>query len=142
MDDFIKFWDKLEQKEVIRKECENFFVDIEALKKEKNMDDVDDFDFLCHIAYDQKPMTRKERAAAVKKGNFFTQFGEKARKVLEALLDKYSDTGISELESTTVLKLPDFVKLGSQSTIMKFFGGKDKYNNAINQLKNEIYRMR
>jgi type I restriction enzyme R subunit len=142
MDDFIKFWDKLEQKEAIRKECENFFVDIEALKKEKNMDDVDDFDFLCHIAYDQKPMTRKERAAAVKKGNFFTQFGEKARKVLEALLDKYSDTGISELESTTVLKLPDFVKLGSQSTIMKFFGGKDKYNNAINQLKNEIYRMR
>lgn len=142
MDEFIKFWDELEKKEAIRKECENFYVDIEALKKEKNMDDVDDFDFLCHIAYDQKPMTRKERAAAVKKGNFFTQFGEKARKVLEALLDKYSDTGISELESTTVLKLPDFVKLGSQSTIMKFFGGKDKYNNAINQLKNEIYRMR
>lgn len=142
MDDFIKFWDKLEKKEAIRKECEKFFVDIEELKKDKHMDDVDDFDFLCHIAYDKKPMTRKERAATVKKGNFFTQFGEKARKVLEALLDKYSDTGISELESKTVLKLPDFAKLGSQSTIMEFFGGKDKYNNAINQLKNEIYRMR
>ena len=142
MDDFIKFWDKLEKKEAIRKECEKFFVDIEELKKDKHMDDVDDFDFLCHIAYDKKPMTRKERAASVKKGNFFTQFGEKARKVLEALLDKYSDTGISELENKTVLKLPDFARMGSQSTIMGFFGGKDKYNNAINQLKNEIYRMR
>ena len=142
MDEFIKFWDELEKKEAIRKECENFYVDIEALKKEKNMDDVDDFDFLCHIAYDQKPMTRKERAATVKKGNFFTQFGEKARKVLEALLDKYSDTGISELENKTVLKLPTFAKLGSPSAIMSIFGGKDKYNNAINQLKNEIYRMR
>jgi type I restriction enzyme R subunit len=87
-------------------------------------------------------MTRKERAATVKKGNFFTQFGEKARKVLEALLDKYSDTGISELENKTVLKLPTFAKLGSPSAIMSIFGGKDKYNNAINQLKNEIYRMR
>ena len=142
MDDFIKFWDQLEKKEAIRKECEKFYVDIEELKKEKKMEDVDDFDFLCHIAYDQKPMTRKERAATVKKGNFFTQFGEKARKVLEALLDKYSDTGISELENKTVLKLPTFAKLGSPSAIMSIFGGKDKYNNAINQLKNEIYRMR
>lgn len=142
MDDFIKFWDQLEKKEAIRKECKKFYVDIEALKKEKNMDDVDDFDFLCHIAYDQKPMTRKERAAAVKKGNFFTRFGEKARKVLEALLDKYSDTGISELESKTVLKLPTFARLGSPSAIISIFGGKDKYDNAINQLKNEIYRMR
>jgi type I restriction enzyme R subunit len=142
MDEFIKFWDELEKKEAIRKECENFYVDIEALKKEKNMDDVDDFDFLCHIAYDQKPMTRKERAAAVKKGNFFTRFGEKARKVLEALLDKYSDTGISELENKTVLKLPTFARLGSPSAIADMFGGKDKFNNAINQLKNEIYRVR
>ena len=142
MDDFIKFWDQLEKKEAIRKECEKFYVDIEALKKEKNMDDVDDFDFLCHIAYDQKPMTRKERAASVKKGNFFTRFGEKARQVLEALLDKYSDTGISELENKTVLKLPDFAKLGSPSAIISMFGGKDKYDNAINQLKSEIYRMR
>ncbi len=142
MDEFIKFWDELEKKEAIRKECENFYVDIEALKKEKNMDDVDDFDFLCHIAYDQKPMTRKERAASVKKGNFFTRFGEKARQVLEALLDKYSDTGISELESKTVLKLPTFARLGSPSAIISIFGGKDKYDNAINQLKNEIYRMR
>lgn len=142
MDDFIKFWDQLEKKEAIRKECEKFYVDIEELKKEKKMEDVDDFDFLCHIAYDQKPMTRKERAATVKKGNFFTQFGEKARKVLEALLDKYSDTGISELESKTVLKLPTFAKLGSPSAIISIFGGKDKYDNAINQLKNEIYRMR
>jgi len=142
MDDFIRFWDQLEKKEAIRKECEKFYVDIEELKKDKNMEDVDDFDFLCHIAYDKKPMTRKERATSVKKGDFFTKFGEKARKVLEALLDKYSDTGISELEDKMVLKLPDFKKLGSQATIMDFFGGKDKYDNAINQLKNEIYRMR
>ena len=142
MDEFIKFWDELEKKEAIRKECEKFYVDIEALKKEKNMDDVDDFDFLCHIAYDKKPMTRKERAASVKKGNFFTRFGEKARQVLEALLDKYSDTGISELESKTVLKLPTFARLGSPSAIADIFGGKDKFNNVINQLKNEIYRMR
>ena len=106
------------------------------------MEDVDDFDFLCHIAYDKKPMTRKERAASVKEGSFFTQFGEKARKVLEALLDKYSDTGISELENKMVLKLPDFAKLGSPSAIVGLFGGKDKYDNAINQLKSEIYRMR
>ena len=142
MDDFIRFWDQLEKKEAIRKECEKFYVDIEELKKDKNMEDVDDFDFLCHIAYDKKPMTRKERAASVKKGDFFTKFGEKARKVLEALLDKYSDTGISELEDKMVLKLPDFKKLGAPSAIMNLFGGKDKYDNAITQLKNEIYRMR
>ena len=142
MDDFIKYWDDLEKKEAIRKECEKFYVDIEALKKEKHMEDVDDFDFLCHIAYDKKPMTRKERAASVKEGDFFTKFGEKARKVLEALLDKYSDTGISELEDKKVLKLPDFEKLGAPSAIMKLFGGKENYDNAINKLKHEIYRMR
>lgn len=104
------------------------------------MSDVDDFDFICHIAYDQKPLTRKERAENVKKRNVFAKYGETARKVLEALLDKYADGGIVEIESVDVLKLDPFVKFGKPVKIAQFFGGKEQYLQAVKELEREIYK--
>ena len=104
------------------------------------MEDVDDFDFICHIAFHQKPLTRRERAENVKKRNVFAKYGEAARAVLEALLEKYADDGIYEIEDTDVLKLDPFIQFGKPSRIASFFGGKDGYIRAIRELQQEIYR--
>ena len=115
-------------------------LDLEVIKADEGMSDVDDFDFICHIAYDQKPLTRKERAENVKKRNVFAKYGETARKVLEALLDKYADGGVVEIESIDVLKLDPFVKFGKPIKIAQLFGGKDGYLQAVRELEREIYR--
>ena len=115
-------------------------IDLEAIKADEGTSDVDDFDFICHIAYDQKPLTRKERAENVKKRNVFAKYGETARKVLEALLDKYADGGVVEIESIDVLKLDPFVKFGKPIKIAQLFGGKDGYLQAVRELEREIYR--
>ena len=103
------------------------------------MEDVDDFDFICHIAYGKKPLTRRERAEGVKKRDIFNKYGAEARKVLEALLDKYANDGISQLESVIVLRLDPFRKMGSPASIAKLFGGNQQYYSAINELKTSIY---
>ena len=104
-----------------------------------DMDDVDDFDFICHIAYGKKTLTRYERAEQVKKRDIFSKYGEQARLVLEALLDKYTKEGVSELESLTVLENDPFRKLGSKANIVKFFGGKQGYLDAVKELEQNIY---
>ncbi|MDU5923310.1 MAG: type I restriction-modification enzyme R subunit C-terminal domain-containing protein, partial [Finegoldia magna] len=109
------------------------------LKQENNMENVDDFDFICHIAYDKKPLTRKERADNVKKHDFFSKYSGVAREVLEALLDKYMNQGIREITSIDVLKLDPIIRLGKPSKIIKEFGGRDLYNSAIIDLQNAIY---
>ena len=103
------------------------------------MEEVDDFDFICHIAYGKKPLTRRERAENVKKRDVFNKYGEQARKVLEALLDKYADGGISQLESRTVLRLDPFRQMGSPANIAKFFGGNQQYISAVKELEQLIY---
>ena len=104
------------------------------------MADVDDFDFICHVAYDQKPLTRKERANNVKKRDFLSKYSGVAREILEALLDRYMNTGIYEIEKTDILKLDPFSKYGKPSKIATYFGGKDAYFKALRELENELYK--
>ena len=103
------------------------------------MSDVDDFDFICHVAFDRKPLTRRERANNVKKRDFLSKYSGVAREVLEALLDKYMNTGIYEIEKTDVLKLDPFMKLGKPAKIASYFGGKDGYLRALRELEKAIY---
>ena len=100
-----------------------------------------DFDLICHIAYDQPPLTRKERANNVKKRNYFTKYGEQARTVLNALLDKYADKGISSIENPKVLNLKPFKDIGTPVEIINnVFGGKANYENALQELEQELFR--
>lgn len=138
---FIQKWSQAEKKAAISDEFKEFGIDLEALKAEENMEDVDDFDFISHVAYDQKPLTRKERAENVKKTDFLHKFSGVARQVIEALLDKYANDGISEIEKTEVLKLDPFRKMGTPPRIAKLFGGKDGYLNAVKELEKEIYKV-
>lgn len=140
LEDFIQKWTTEDKKETIKELFLSRGIDLEAIKADEGMSDVDDFDFICHIAYDQKPLTRKERAENVKKRNVFAKYGETARKVLEALLDKYADGGVVEIESIDVLKLDPFVKFGKPIKIAQLFGGKDGYLQAVRELEREIYR--
>ena len=103
------------------------------------MADVDDFDFICHIAYGKKPLTRRERAENVKKRDIFSKYGPKAQKVLDALLDKYTNEGISQLENRKVLSLDPFRKMGSPANIAKMFGGNKQYLDAVKELETLIY---
>ena len=139
LDNFIRTWAAQDKKEQIRDLLRQQGIDLEMLKKEQNMTDVDDFDFICHVAFDKKPLTRKERANNVKKRAFFSKYSGVAREVLEALLDKYMNIGIYEIEKTEVLKLDPFMKMGKPSKIAGYFGGKEGYLKAVKELEQEIY---
>ena len=139
LDDFINHWNAAEKKAEITDLMRESGIDLQALKIERNMEDVDDFDFICHIAYGKKPFTRKERAENVKKRDVFNRYGAEARKVLEALLDKYANDGISQLENRMVLKLDPFRQMGSPANIAKLFGGNKQYFSAVKELENLIY---
>lgn len=138
LDEFLRKWNEADRKEAIIKELEERGVFFEELKDEVGKD-LDPFDLICHIAFDMPPLTRRERANNVKKRNYFTKYGESAREVLEALLEKYADEGIENLENLEILKVPDFKKFGSPIEIVKRFGGKKKYLEAIKELQKEIY---
>ena len=140
LDNFIRQWSAEEKKESITELLRERGIDLEALKNDQGMADVDDFDFICHIAFDKKPLTRKERANNVKKRDFLSKYSGVARSVLEALLDKYMNTGIYEIETPTVLKLAPFTKMGKPSRIVSQFGGLEAYQKAIRELENEIYK--
>lgn len=140
LDKFIQTWTTEEKKEKIHELLLGKGIDLEQLKADQGMSDVDDFDFICHIAYDQKPLTRKERANNVKKRDVFSKYGPEAREVLSTLLDLYADTGIYEIEKTEILKLDAFTRFGKPSRIAQLFGGKSGYLQAIKELEQEIYR--
>lgn len=140
LDNFIRQWSAEEKKESITELLRERGIDLEALKNDQGMADVDDFDFICHIAFDKKPLTRKERANNVKKRDFLSKYSGVARSVLEALLDKYMNTGIYEIETPTVLKLAPFTQKGKPSRIVSQFGGLEAYQKAIKELENEIYK--
>lgn len=139
LDDFINHWNAAEKKAEITDLMRESGIDLQALKIERNMENVDDFDFICHIAYGKKPLTRKERAENVKKRDVFNRYGAEARKVLEALFDKYANDGISQLENRMVLKLDPFRQMGSPANIAKLFGGNKQYFSAVKELENLIY---
>lgn len=139
LDNFIRQWSAQEKKEQIRDLLHERGIDLELLKADQGMTDVDDFDFICHVAFDKKPLTRRERANNVKKRDFFSRYSGVAREVLEALLDKYMNTGIYEIEKTEILKLDPFLKLGKPSKIAGYFGGKQGYLKAAQELEQAIY---
>lgn len=141
IDTFTSKWQETKKKSDIAEMLKDSGIDLAALKHDQDMDDVDDFDFICHIAYGKKTLTRHERAEQVKKRDIFSKYGEQARLVLEALLDKYTKEGVSELESLTVLENDPFRKLGSKANIVKFFGGKQGYLDAVKELEQCIYNI-
>lgn len=139
LEKFIRQWSAEDKKEAIRDLLRERGIDLEAIKADQGMADVDDFDFICHVAYDQKPLTRRERANNVKKRDFLNRYSGAAREVLEALLDKYMNTGIYEIEKTEILKLDPFSKYGKPAKIAQLFGGREGYLRAVRELEAAIY---
>jgi len=139
LDDFLNKWKSTDRKEAIIAELQEQGVMVEALYEAVNKE-VDLFDLICHVAFDQAPLSRKERANNVKKRNYFTKYGEQARKVLEALLDKYADEGITNIESIEVLRVNPFDEFGSPIEIINEFGSKAQYLEAVKELEIELYK--
>ncbi|MGI2807333.1 EcoAI/FtnUII family type I restriction enzme subunit R [Vibrio vulnificus] len=140
MDDFTRKWNDADRKQAIIDELAEIGIIWEALEQEVGKD-MDPFDMICHVVYDQPPLTRKERADNVKKRNYFTKYGDVAQEVLSNLLEKYADAGVSEIESMTVLKVAPFNEIGRPTEIIKKgFGDKEAYLKAVNELELEIYQ--
>jgi type I restriction enzyme R subunit len=138
LDEFLRSWNKADRKAAILQELEQHGVLLEPLADEVGKD-FDAFDLICHVAFDQPPLTRRERAEQVKKRNYFAKYGEQARQVLESLLEKYADSGIETLESMNVLQLDPISQLGTPIELVRAFGGKDSYINAVKDLETLIY---
>ncbi len=139
LDDFLNKWNSSDKKQAIIDELGESGIIYESFKEEIGKD-MDIFDMILHCAYDMPPLSRKERAENVKKRNYFEKYGEQARAVLETLLNKYADEGIENIESLSVLKVQPFDKFGSPLEIIKLFGGKQNYLNAISELEEELYK--
>jgi type I restriction enzyme, R subunit len=140
MDDFLGAWTKAEKKQVIIEELQDRGVLLDALKDESGKD-LDDFDLILHIAYDKKPLTKQERVNQVKKTGYLYKYSAVCQEVLSALLDKYKDQGVGELEDTHILENSPFDKIGSPKNIAKLFGGKEGYIQAVRGLEQELYQM-
>jgi type I restriction enzyme, R subunit len=141
LNEFLNKWNESDKKETLIQELENQGLMVDELLNSVDKR-LDLFDLICHVAFDQPPLTRSERANNVRKRNYFTKYGEQTRQVLEALLDKYADEGIENIESLDVLNVIPFTEFGSRIEIVKgIFGGKDKYLNAVKELENELYKM-
>jgi type I restriction enzyme, R subunit len=138
LDDFLRTWTNAERKAALIDELEQHGVLLDALAEEVGKD-YDPFDLVCHIAFDQPPLTRKERAEQVKKRNYFAKYGEQARNVLNALLDKYADTGVENIEDIKILTLDPFKSMGSAPELISAFGGKPAYLQAIKELEQQLY---
>lgn len=141
LENFIKTWSAEQKKKRIQDLFLERGIDLAVLKKDQGMADVDDFDFICHLAFDKRPLTRKERAEGVKKMDFLIQYSGEARAVMEALIEKYKDIGVYQIESLNVLKLDSLKQFGSPAKIISFFGGKEGYLQAIQSLENALYEV-
>ena len=138
LDDFLRRWSKAERKAAILQELQEHGLLLEPLADEVGKD-FDAFDLICHVAFDQPPLTRRERADQVKKRNYFAKYGEQARKVLETLLEKYADTGIENIEDIKILTLDPFKNMGTASELVSAFGGKPGYLAALYELEENLY---
>ena len=139
LDEFLNKWNHADKKQAIIEELTEQGVVFENLKEAVNQE-MDIFDLICHTAFDQPPLTRAERVKNVKKRNYFTKYGEQTRKVLEALLDKYADEGIGNIEDMKILTVNPIDQFGSPLEIVQLFGGKKQYLKALTELEQEIYR--
>ena len=139
LDNFLNRWNSEEKKEAIIEELKEQGVLLEALREDIGNPDIDDFDLICHIAFDKKPLTKAERANNVKKRGYLYKYSDMAQSVLERLLERYMNEGITDLENPQVLGLDDFKEFGSPLKIVKLFGNKKKYLEAVKELEKEIY---
>lgn len=139
LDEFLTHWNAADKKKVLIEELESEGIILENLKEEVKKD-LDLFDLICHIAWDMPALTRRVRANNVKKRNYFTKYGEQARNVIEALLEKYATEGIENIEDMSVLKIDPFNNMGTPAEIVKLFGGKNGYLKMIKELESQIYR--
>lgn len=139
LDNFLQAWNDAEKKQAIIEELENQGLSFAELKEEIKSD-LDIFDVICHIAWDAPALTRRERAENVRKRNYWTKYGDKARSVLEALLDKYAESGIENIEDMKILTVDPLKELGTPTELVGLFGGKPQYLAAIRELEAEIYR--
>lgn len=140
LDNFLQAWNDAEKKRVIIEELENQGLSFAELKEEIKSD-LDIFDLICHIAWDAPALTRRERAENVRKRNYWTKYGDKVRTVLEALLDKYAESGIENIEDMKILTVEPLKELGTPTELVGLFGGKPQYLAAIKELEAEIYRV-
>jgi type I restriction enzyme R subunit len=138
LDEFLHAWTIAEKKQAIIEELQEHGVLIDALKDESGKD-LDDFDLILHIAFDKKPLTKRDRVEHVKKKGYLYKYSVVCQEVLAALLDKYMNEGISELEDTRILDNAPFDRIGSPKKIAKLFGGKDAYIQAVKELEQAIY---
>lgn len=142
LDTFIKEWNEADRKKAIVDELKEYDVLIDAVREANpELANADIFDIICHVAFDKKPLTRRERANNVKKRDYLSKYQGVAKQVLETLLDKYADNGILELENNNILELSPFDKIGTPPKIIKYFGGMLGFMNALNGLKTELYRI-
>ncbi|WP_295814303.1 EcoAI/FtnUII family type I restriction enzme subunit R [uncultured Deinococcus sp.] len=138
LDDFLRRWNAAQRKQVIIDELKDEGVFFEVLAAEYGQQ-LDPFDLICKLAWGQPPLTRRERAAKVRRRDAFTTYGEQAQRVLNALLDKYADQGVGPIEDVQVLKLEPFQHLGTPLEIVKAFGGKAAYEAAVRDLETQLY---
>ena len=142
LDKFVQTWSEAERKQAILDELKEYAILIDAVReKNEALKDADIFDIICHVAFDQPPLTRKERANNVKKRNYFGKYEGKAREVLEALLDKYAENGILDFERANILEIPPFNQIGKPTKIIKLFGGPAGFEQAIKELEEQIYKV-
>ncbi len=138
LDDFLRRWNSTEKKQAIIDELASEGIFFDALTEEIGRE-CDPFDLICHIAWDKPPLTRKERAEQVKKRDYFTHYGEQARRVLEALLDKYADEGLTQIEETQILTVSPFTQFGTPIEIIRAFGDLECYQQAVHELEQALY---
>jgi type I restriction enzyme, R subunit len=139
LDQFLTIWNEADRKQTIIDELANQGIFFEELAEEVGRD-YDAFDLICHVAFDQPPLSRRERAEKVRKRDVFAKYGEKCRGVLDALLQKYAETGIGSVESLEILKVDPLTRLGTPMEIINLFGSKEKYLTALQELESELYR--
>jgi type I restriction enzyme R subunit len=142
LDDFLRRWSGADRKKAVIEELEAHGVILEALAEEvatKHGREFDPFDLVCHVAFDRPALTRRERVEQVRKRDAFAKYGDKARAVLEALVEKYADSGIDTIEDIKILTLDPFSRLGTAPELIQSFGGKPAYLIAIRELEAELY---
>jgi type I restriction enzyme R subunit len=138
LDEFLRAWNAAERKQAVVEELAERGVLFEALSDQVGKD-YDPFDLICHVAFDQPPLTRRERAEQVRKRSYFSRYGSQAQAVLEALLDKYANEGLASIEDTKVLRVQPFSNFGTPLELVKAFGGRGEYESALRQLEAELY---
>jgi type I restriction enzyme R subunit len=138
LDDFLLRWKGAEKKQAVIAELEEQGILLEALAEEVGKD-FGPFDLICHIAFGQAPLTRRERAENVRKRNYFTKYGEQARAVLDALLEKYADEGVESIEDMKVLRVQPLDRFGTPVEIVKRFGGRRQFEEALRDLETQLY---